>query len=304
MISRAVGMRSFSHSDFPTGSPCAGEECVCHAAADNQRVDFREQMTEQVEFGRNLGAADDRGDRALRRVERLRERFKLGRHGAAGIGGKAGDRDDPDIGGVGAVRDRKCLVDEDVAERGELLRERRVVLFLFRMEAGVFQTENVAVAHGGDGCFCLRADAVVGEGNRLLKMARDFGGSRAQRVFGVAALWPAEMRQQDHLAALAGDLEHGRRDFLDAGGVGDLAVLHRHVEIDAHEHAPALHVGVVEAAKRHGRKAQPSAGLPATAVSSMRLEKPHSLSYHDITRTSVPSITLVWSMWKIDERGS
>ena len=47
------------------------------------------------------------------------------------------------------------------------------------------------------------------------------------------------------------------------------------------------------------------ASLPiATAVSTMRLEKPHSLSYHDITRTSVPSITLVWSMWKTDECGS
>jgi hypothetical protein len=40
----------------------------------------------------------------------------------------------------------------------------------------------------------------------------------------------------------------------------------------------------------------------ATAVSAMRLEKPHSLSYQDITRQKVPSITLVWSMWKIEER--
>ena len=48
-----------------------------------------------------------------------------------------------------------------------------------------------------------------------------------------------------------------------------------------------------------------SCSLPiATAVSTMRLEKPHSLSYQDITRTSVPSITLVWSMWKTEECGS
>ena len=31
----------------------------------------------------------------------------------------------------------------------------------------------------------------------------------------------------------------------------------------------------------------------ATAVSLMRLEKPHSLSYQERTRTSVPSMTLV-----------
>ena len=42
----------------------------------------------------------------------------------------------------------------------------------------------------------------------------------------------------------------------------------------------------------------------AMAVSAMRFEKPHSLSYQDRMRTNVPSMTLVWSMWKIDERAS
>ena len=39
----------------------------------------------------------------------------------------------------------------------------------------------------------------------------------------------------------------------------------------------------------------------ATAVSLMRLEKPHSLSYQESTRTRVPSMTLVWSRWNTDE---
>src|SRR6266567_475302 len=43
--------------------------------------------------------------------------------------------------------------------------------------------------------------------------------------------------------------------------------------------------------------------LMATAVSDMRLEKPHSLSYHDMTRTSVPPTTLVWSSAKDDDAG-
>ena len=42
----------------------------------------------------------------------------------------------------------------------------------------------------------------------------------------------------------------------------------------------------------------------ATAVSAMRLEKPHSLSYQVRIEHIVPSITLVWSMWKIEECGS
>src|SRR5512145_602532 len=46
----------------------------------------------------------------------------------------------------------------------------------------------------------------------------------------------------------------------------------------------------------------PHNSLPmATAVSAMRFEKPHSLSYHDRTRTSLPSMTFVWSMWNTEE---
>src|SRR4029077_7498824 len=44
--------------------------------------------------------------------------------------------------------------------------------------------------------------------------------------------------------------------------------------------------------------------LMATAVSTMRQEKPHSLSYQDMTRTNVPSITFVWSMANTDECAS
>ncbi len=42
----------------------------------------------------------------------------------------------------------------------------------------------------------------------------------------------------------------------------------------------------------------------ASVVSSMRLEKPHSLSYQAHTLTSVPSMTLVSVASKIDECGS
>ena len=39
----------------------------------------------------------------------------------------------------------------------------------------------------------------------------------------------------------------------------------------------------------------------ATAVSAIRWEKPHSLSYQDRMRTKLPPKTLVWSRWKIEE---
>ena len=54
----------------------------------------------------------------------------------------------------------------------------------------------------------------------------------------------------------------------------------------------------------HTRPRLRSALLIATAVSAMRLEKPHSLSYQATTRTKLPSMTLVWSTAKVDECGS
>lgn len=41
----------------------------------------------------------------------------------------------------------------------------------------------------------------------------------------------------------------------------------------------------------------------APAVSTMRLEKPHSLSYQLTTRTSLPSITAVSRLSTVDEAG-
>ena len=41
----------------------------------------------------------------------------------------------------------------------------------------------------------------------------------------------------------------------------------------------------------------------ATAVSDIRLEKPHSLSYQDITRTNRFSITVVWVRSKVELAG-
>src|SRR5450432_3389520 len=57
------------------------------------------------------------------------------------------------------------------------------------------------------------------------------------------------MRQQYYLAALVGNLGDGGRYTFEPGRVADAAVLHRHVEIDAQQHALALHVDVIEGAE-------------------------------------------------------
>ena len=143
---------------------------------------------------------------------------------------------------------------------GELFGEGRVVLLLALVEAGVFEQQDVAVvrclatALGG-----LVADAVGGEGDGPaddLGRRRSAIGSSENSGSG-PPFGPAEMGEQDDLGALVGQLGDGRRDALDAGRVGDLAVGDRHVEVDAHQHALAADVAdVVEGLE--GGHASPS----------------------------------------------
>ena len=121
-----------------------------------------------------------------------------------------------------------------------------VVLFFLFVETGVFQTKNVAVLHGGDGLRSRLTDAVIGESDRPLDHLRQRRGDRLERFLRVTPLGPAEMREQDYLAALAGDFGDGRCNALEAGGVGDTPALHGHVEVDAQQDAFALYVDVVE----------------------------------------------------------
>ena len=151
------------------------------------------------------------------------------------------------------MRDREGVVDENVAELGQRGDESRIVLLLAGIEARVLQADDVAGLHRGDRAFGGLADAVVDEFDRPLDDVGDLGGDRLERILRVAPLRAAEMRQQDHLGALVGDFGDRGRHALDAGGVGDHAVLHRHVEVDAHQHAFALYVDMVEGAERaHG----------------------------------------------------
>ena len=99
-------------------------------------------------------------------------------------------------------------------------------------------------------CAADVADAIGGEADGTAEMFGHRRRHRPQRIRLVRpALRAAEMGEQDHLGALVGELADGRQHALDAGGVGDLAVLHRHVEIDAQQDALALHLGGVEGAE-------------------------------------------------------
>ncbi len=255
---RALGL--FQHAERGRGQVLLGQrladadalrmqERVRHGAADHQGVDLGDEVLQEIELGRDLGAADDGDDGLLRCVQRLAERFQLGLHAASGIGGQL-------VGeafgrSMRAMRRREGIIHIDVAERCELRHEARLVLLFLLVEPGVLQTEDVPRIHRVDRGLGLVADAVLGKRDGPLDDARDRRRDRFERLLGVMPFRAAEMRKQDHLAAFVGDLGNGVCDAVDARGVGDDAVLHRHVEVDAQEDAFVRHVHVVQRTEGH-----------------------------------------------------
>ena len=228
-----MSARSFSQSDLPTRLALGEQEGVGHAAADDQEVDLVDEVAEELELGRDFGAADDRRDAAApdRRARATAPRAPSAsrvRHRPAACAQAFGR-------GMGAVGGGEGVVDIDVAELGELGDKSRVVLLLALVEAGVFEQQDVAVLHcrrsrPRPSRRCSRRRSSTG---RPRTSATAAATGRSELASSGPALGPAEMREQDDLAALVRDLLDRRRDALDPRRVGDVAVLHRHVEIDA-----------------------------------------------------------------------
>src|SRR5437763_1876295 len=75
---------------------------------------------------------------------------------------------------------------------------------------------------------------------------------RAQRLRRIRTLRPAEMRHHDDPGAFSDQRLDRRRQALDAGRVGHLAVLDRHVQVGAQQHPLAGDLEIIERAKpRH-----------------------------------------------------
>jgi hypothetical protein len=147
---------------------------------------------------------------------------------------------------VSAMRGGESVVDVNVAVLCERGHEIRLVLFFAFMEAGVFEHENLPGLQDRNRPFGVCADAIRREQHHFAERFREHTHERLERLGFVDAFRAAEMREQDDFRALVGEFADRREDALDPGHVADAAVLHRHVEIDAHENALILYVGLVE----------------------------------------------------------
>ena len=121
--------------------------------------------------------------------------------------------------GMGAVRGREGVVHVDIPQFREGGGEGGVVLLLTRMETGVFQQDNLVLAHLGDGCLGQIADAFGDEGDFLGgEDGLEGGDELAQAHLGDdLALGPVEVGQQHGAAALGQDIKNRRDDLFDAG---------------------------------------------------------------------------------------
>ncbi len=119
------------------------------------------------------------------------------------------------------------------------------------MKARVLENEHVAVFHGGDRRNGLLADAIGSESNLPADETCECGSDRLQRHrrHDLAAR-AIKVRQHNDARTLIGELDDRRSLALDAQRVRDLAVLHRNIEVRAHQQALSLHVLFVQIVKR------------------------------------------------------
>ena len=123
------------------------------------------------------------------------------------------------------------------------------------------------------------------------------------------------MAQHHHARTFLRQFRNGRAKPFDARAVRDAAILDRHIQIRAQQYALTLGRKRINRLESHdgtsGRGAARGA-LPRNknqrepnnaAVSLMRFEKPHSLSYQDSTRTKPPSTTCVCVASKVEDAG-
>ena len=201
-------------------------------------------MLENGELARHFGAANHSGHRLLRSAQRLVESFEFLLHRTTRVSRQ--DARQTFGRGVRTVRGRKSIVHIEISAGCDRCREFRIVLFFTLPETGVFKQPDVTCTQNTD---------------RLLRhIARDFGDKhhfstehilhralhQAKRHSGIAIpLGTAEMRQQQYLGTAICQFKNGRSRRLDPGHIGNMAFLHRQVEVHAYKRDLASHVAEI-----------------------------------------------------------
>ena len=218
------------------------EEGVGHPPANDQALHLADEIGQDVELGRDLRSADHRRDRLFRCAERRVERLQFLFHRTSRIGRQQSREA---LGaGMGAVSSAECVVDVEIAMRRDPLREFGIVRLFARPEADIVEQADVPCAQDADRLFDHRPHHLGDEhdllADDLVDIALDEAGAHGRMTL---TLWTPEMGEQEHLGALLGQFEDGRLRRLDPSHIGGGPVLHRQIEVDAHQRHLAGEVG-------------------------------------------------------------
>ncbi len=288
-------------------APFAARNVFAIAPPMTSASTFSSSASSTAILSRHLRAAEHRDVRLVRRGHELAERgdLLLEQEPAAALAHELRERVDAR---VRAVHGAERVVDVDVAELGELLREAVVVLLFFRVEAEVLEQADLAGAQIEDDLLRRVADAVVRHVHFDAEELRERAPHGSSENSGSwPFLRPPEVAREDHARAALDRVLDGRERLADARVVGDRCPsVQRDVEVDAEEDALVLDRQISDRRDAVERSRPWRSELRATssASSTMRFEKPHSLSYQLKTFAKLSPMTCVSVASKIDERGS
>src|SRR5919112_3894662 len=237
------------------------EESEAHGAADEQGVGGPEQALYDAELVRNLRPAEDGDEGAFGVFEDLVEVVDLLLHQEA-RGGRQ-PLCHPDGRGVRPVGRPERVVNVEVRQGRELIRELGVVLGLARIEAGVLEQHDTP-DRVVEGLFHLGADGSVELLYRLAQKLLEPRRDRVHRILRIGlALRTAEVGDQNRTSPLRKEVPDGRQRAYYARVVRDFAVFYGHVEVNPHQNPFVTHAEVSDAPLVHvppfGRRRQASA---------------------------------------------
>src|SRR5471030_3139066 len=239
MVATAVGENSLAHTTstgIGTVAPRAAIMAMMALASSTRSASTSDLPTfRPTAFMKVLAMPPP----TVRRAQCLAQRVELGGQQRAG-GGDGREFGDAVRRRFGAVGGAESVIDVDVAQLRDLLREFVGVLLFALVDADVFQQHDLA------GLQVFQAGAVDPVLFQLDALAQQLGqahGDRRQAVFGLELAFgrAAQMGRHHHFGAGGQRRLDGRHRSANARIFGDLAgIALRHVQIGADEHTLAL----------------------------------------------------------------
>ena len=266
------------------------------------------ETPEDRELGGDLGTSDDRhqGTPGFRKRRTQGVEFLREKRTGTGYGGKAGDALGRRFGAMGGGEASITNTSQSFAIFRASSSEFFFSPLLARqLSSSTARPGRMVIGSKPSTQFCTSGTSVPSNSESPLC-------DRRQRILGpkLALGRPAQVRSHHDPRTRCKSVANGGKRGADARVLGNTAALvEGHVEILADEDPLVLEVEISESDEAHrptGAHQGPRhfAFINATVASSMRLLKPHSLSYQASTLTSVPPVTLVSDASKVLEAGS